>query len=792
MWILSPVVLLMANVLVVEDQDAIRELLITYLKLDGHNATGASDAEQGLAMFRAGDFGVVVSDLMMPGKDGIWLLGQLQAESRDFKFILSTGYDGADVAVNALRHGAFDYVVKPVDSLTFKTKVRDAAAALEAETRSRDAERAAQRRTEDASVLYSIGSIMARNLDLPSALASAVDHLSEILRRPAFCWLQNQAGLPELVRSAGGRAPSRESIESWWRGNHSLEVTSGWLLAAVSHAGSHLGCIGIGADGVDAELADLLPSLGEVIGVTVWNAASFARERRRSEQLRAINEFGRDVLEARDFDVVIARALEGAGRVMSVDRGALVGFGGPTPRVHASLHAAPADLELSAPRWGPVIDALLAGREAAARTTYIPDLDVSEYDVGDLVSWARSVVVLPLRTDDEERLALVLGNSDRPDAFDADDLAAAETFADLIAVALAASNRLESVERRGFEEQWALLEMSDRLGKAQNEAAVADIVVEVARRALGAAGVTVHALANGCGAVVASTFGDAGALTRAAHDSSVSIARQGRRPVVCAALREERRFEPSPLALESGMTSALIVSAESGGAEAATEAAIEVYWRSPRTLAAREIRLASLLTQQAAVGFELVRLRSAGRAALAAPACTLEHGDEKGGLQQLLMSLDAGLQALETAAGPGEMEKRTLEAALALSRGSAAWLSFFDTRDKSRWHREPECAGKAAPPPGVMARLRRSARASQFRTRNGQNALAVVPITRGSAVRGVLVVEVGGREFTATEIQALALLAQQGALVRELAERNNRATAVPEAYGEGPALERVA
>lgn len=773
----------MANVLVVEDQDAIRELLLTYLKLDGHSVAGASDAEQGLAMFRAGEFDIVVSDLMMPGKDGIWLLGQLQAETRECKFILSTGYDGADVAVNALRHGAFDYVVKPVDSLTFKTKVRDAAAALEADARSRNAERAAQRRSEEASVLYSIGSIMARNLELPAALGEAVDRLAEILRRAAFCWLEDQPGLPEVLRAAGGRAPSRECIEWWWRGSRGLEVGSGWLLAPITHAGRPLGCIAVGADRVDAELADLLPSLGEVIGVTVWNAASFARERRRSEQLRAINEFGKEVLEARDFEIVAGRALDGATRIMSADRVALVEWGDAAPRVHAALHAPPADLELSAERWAPAVEALV-DRSPSMSARYIPDLDESDCDVGDLVAWARSVVVLPVRTKDGEHLALVLGRSDRPNAFDTDDLAAGETFAELIAVALSASNRLESVERRGFEEQWALLELSDRLSRAATCSDVGDAALAVARQALGADGVLVHALGAGAGVVVASTFGNAGEQAPLHPASVLAVTRVARRPVVSVAISREHRFAPNPIAVAHGMCSALVVVAAAG--DGTREAAIEVYWREPRRLSAREIRLASLLAQQVAVGLELARLRGE-------PGYS-DHDEATAAVT--LASLEAGLRAIEAAAEsatPGSVEGAVVRAVHEFVGASVVWLSFFEPDSKAEWFIAPEGGGTAGPPPGALARLRRSTAGSQRWSRDRRISQAVIPITRGSTTTGGLVVETRGRQLALHELRGAGILAQQGALVRALATAGRSATTgATGGNGSRPSLVRVA
>jgi two-component system response regulator PilR (NtrC family) len=103
-----------ARVLVVDDERTARQELCEALDDAGMEAVGAGDAREALAAVEAGSFDVCVSDIRMPGMDGIELLKQLSEDSPETMVIMITAYGDMETAIEALRSGATDYVLKPL------------------------------------------------------------------------------------------------------------------------------------------------------------------------------------------------------------------------------------------------------------------------------------------------------------------------------------------------------------------------------------------------------------------------------------------------------------------------------------------------------------------------------------------------------------------------------------------------------------------------------------------------------------------------------------------------------
>jgi DNA-binding NtrC family response regulator len=101
------------TVLVVDDEPAMREMLVSLLEEEGIRARPAASAEEALETTRESDFDAVVSDIRMPGRDGIALLAELRQTRPDTPVILMTAFGSIDSAVDAMRSGAFDYITKP-------------------------------------------------------------------------------------------------------------------------------------------------------------------------------------------------------------------------------------------------------------------------------------------------------------------------------------------------------------------------------------------------------------------------------------------------------------------------------------------------------------------------------------------------------------------------------------------------------------------------------------------------------------------------------------------------------
>ncbi len=103
------------NVLLVEDDHALREALADTLLLAGHGFKAVSSGEEALAAVTSQAFSLVVSDVNMPGMDGHQLLARLRACQPQLPVLLMTAHGAVERAVDAMRQGAVDYLVKPFE-----------------------------------------------------------------------------------------------------------------------------------------------------------------------------------------------------------------------------------------------------------------------------------------------------------------------------------------------------------------------------------------------------------------------------------------------------------------------------------------------------------------------------------------------------------------------------------------------------------------------------------------------------------------------------------------------------
>ncbi|MDA8165846.1 MAG: response regulator [Desulfobacteraceae bacterium] len=105
-----------ARILIVDDEDYIRNILSRWLGSEGYQCTPARDAEEALAILGEDDgYQLLISDIMMPGKSGINLLEEVRERFAGLAVIMATGLDKRDVAIRTLQLGAYGYVIKPFD-----------------------------------------------------------------------------------------------------------------------------------------------------------------------------------------------------------------------------------------------------------------------------------------------------------------------------------------------------------------------------------------------------------------------------------------------------------------------------------------------------------------------------------------------------------------------------------------------------------------------------------------------------------------------------------------------------
>ena len=101
------------SILVVDDEDSPRELLAQFLGMSGYDVVAVPDARSALSEAQRRRFDLVVTDLRMPGMDGIALLAELKEREPRIEVIVMTGFGTVESAVKAIKAGAYDYITKP-------------------------------------------------------------------------------------------------------------------------------------------------------------------------------------------------------------------------------------------------------------------------------------------------------------------------------------------------------------------------------------------------------------------------------------------------------------------------------------------------------------------------------------------------------------------------------------------------------------------------------------------------------------------------------------------------------
>ncbi|MGK5089396.1 response regulator [Bdellovibrionota bacterium FG-2] len=166
-----------SKILVIDDEETIREGLAKLLKLDGYEVLTAVDGPHGLEAFDRFDPNIVLTDIKMPHMDGIEVLKRIREKSQQTGVILITGHGDRDLAIRALRDGAFDFFNKPVDFDKLSHLIKRK---LEAQELDRERERL-QVQLFQSSKLATIGTLAGGvAYELNSPLAVVVAYVDEV------------------------------------------------------------------------------------------------------------------------------------------------------------------------------------------------------------------------------------------------------------------------------------------------------------------------------------------------------------------------------------------------------------------------------------------------------------------------------------------------------------------------------------------------------------------------------------------------------------------------------------
>ncbi|MBC8645924.1 MAG: sigma-54-dependent Fis family transcriptional regulator [Thermoanaerobaculia bacterium] len=144
------------RILVVDDEEVIRDVLQTLLEKEGCDVTTASDAGEALALFDAEPYDVVLLDLMLPDRSGLEVLRDVRRRDPDAVVVIVTAYSSIEGAIQAMREGAFHYIPKPFQNQEVLMTVRKGAEARRLTEENR-------RLKEELSRRYGLGRIVGKS-----------------------------------------------------------------------------------------------------------------------------------------------------------------------------------------------------------------------------------------------------------------------------------------------------------------------------------------------------------------------------------------------------------------------------------------------------------------------------------------------------------------------------------------------------------------------------------------------------------------------------------------------------
>ena len=165
------------RILIVDDEEIICNILARRLTREGYSCTTAHNGREGLNHFYKDTFSLIISDIKMPEMDGVELLKKVKAVNPNMMVIMVTAYPEIDMAVEAMRLGAYDFLIKPADLdfvvLSVKKALEKKRLEEEVDTYHKNLEKLVEERTAKLQQAYR--TLKKAHLDSVKVLAEAID-----------------------------------------------------------------------------------------------------------------------------------------------------------------------------------------------------------------------------------------------------------------------------------------------------------------------------------------------------------------------------------------------------------------------------------------------------------------------------------------------------------------------------------------------------------------------------------------------------------------------------------------
>jgi GAF domain-containing protein/FixJ family two-component response regulator/anti-sigma regulatory factor (Ser/Thr protein kinase) len=518
------------HVLIVDDELSIRETFQAFLEDEGYDATTAADFFEAESFLADHAYDVVVADIVLPRIDGLTLLQRVREVDTDVPVIMVTGEPDVSTAAEAVRHGAYDYVAKPVTQEMLlrvvgraveKKRLLDAKRRLEAENRAyqadlerKVAERTAEleQRNQELRALIEIGQGISATLDLTEVLKRVTQRATQVcgaLRCTILLLTEDgKALIPIMSQFSNGHVDRKmwrsfkSTVQPWQVAEVPKEIgqiiserrplfipdasasslprhwiepfeVKSVLVVPLISKDQFIGLMALDhveeGRGFTAEQVDLAMAVATQAAIATENAQLFQSERKRASQLAVVNQVARKIASILDLEQLLQEI------VVSIQEG----FNYFNLALFLMDETA-SQLEMLALHGGfePVArldysqavgEGLIGLAARSGQSVLVNDVERDPRFISGFLSTElpQSELCVPIKLIDQ-----VIGVLDVQDtklnAFDETDLVAMQTLADQIAIAIENARHFEEAQRRAVQ-----LEVASEV--ARDAAAILDV-----------------------------------------------------------------------------------------------------------------------------------------------------------------------------------------------------------------------------------------------------------------------------------------------------------------------------
>jgi NADH-quinone oxidoreductase subunit E len=213
----------MKPILVIEDEAIMRESLRDWLTESGYQVATVENGEEALETLTEQDFGLLILDLRLPGKDGLHVLKEARARRPELRGIIITAYPSLETAVEAMKGGAVDYLAKPVDLNQLEKLIQETLGPVQVEIRPSRVEKA-----EEAPEVPEEIPVQLREVSDKSTLIQAlleIQRENRWLSKEALEWVSRKLDVP--LTQIYNIATFYKAFSLIPQGRHSVSVCTG-------------------------------------------------------------------------------------------------------------------------------------------------------------------------------------------------------------------------------------------------------------------------------------------------------------------------------------------------------------------------------------------------------------------------------------------------------------------------------------------------------------------------------------------------------------------------------------